>query len=181
MDNADAHKMLGVTHLHWGKRKIQRTWRGMCYIMLRLEGKEPTTGNIRNYQSEKLGRYDGNTLLTELMPIRKPKVHRWGCEELIPQFTSRDEYYRAVKPRRIKLLRELVEDHKPKAIICYGKAYWNDYQELFEGNDFIPNSQFQIVLSGETMVILTPHFTARSMNGRFDDVVSTINHRTKPR
>lgn len=24
-DNAMAHKMLGVTNLHWGKRKIQRT------------------------------------------------------------------------------------------------------------------------------------------------------------
>ena len=38
-DNAEAHKMLGVTHLHWGRRKIQRTWRGMCHIMLRLEGR----------------------------------------------------------------------------------------------------------------------------------------------
>ncbi len=38
-DNAEAHKMLGVTHLHWGRRKIQRTWRSMCHIMLRLEGR----------------------------------------------------------------------------------------------------------------------------------------------
>ena len=34
-DNAEAHKMLGVENLHWGKRKFQRTWRGICYIMLR--------------------------------------------------------------------------------------------------------------------------------------------------
>jgi len=52
MDNAEAHKMLGVTHLHWGKHKIQRTWRGICYIMLRLEGQEPTRENIRRYQAE---------------------------------------------------------------------------------------------------------------------------------
>ena len=51
MDNAQAHAMLGVTHLHWGRRKIQRTWRGMCYIMLRLESNEATTANIRAYQS----------------------------------------------------------------------------------------------------------------------------------
>ncbi len=76
MDNAEAHKMFGVTYLHWGKRKIQRTWRGMCYIMLCLEGNEPTAENIRAYQAEKLGRYGGNTLLTELMPIPKPKVRR---------------------------------------------------------------------------------------------------------
>ncbi len=51
-DNAEAHKMLSVTNLHWGKRKIQGTWRGMCYIMLRLEGTEPTSENIRSYQVE---------------------------------------------------------------------------------------------------------------------------------
>ena len=64
MDNAYAHKILGVTHLHWGKRKIQRTWRGMCYIMLRLEGKESTIESIIRYPAVKLGRYGGgNTLL----------------------------------------------------------------------------------------------------------------------
>lgn len=46
-DNAEVHKMLGVTHLHWGRRKIQRTWSGMCNIMLWLEGKEPVKEHIR--------------------------------------------------------------------------------------------------------------------------------------
>ena len=126
MDNAEAHKMLGVTNLHWGRRKIQRTWRGMCYIMLRLEGNEPTTENIRTYQAEKLGRDGGNTLLTEMMPIPKPKVHRWDYEELIPQYGSRKEYYRVVKPRRIELLRGMIEENQPKVVMCYGKSFWND-------------------------------------------------------
>jgi hypothetical protein len=56
MDNAGAYKMLGVTHLHWGRRKIKRTWWGMWCIMLRLEGEEPTKENISRYQAEKLGR-----------------------------------------------------------------------------------------------------------------------------
>jgi hypothetical protein len=92
--------------------------------MLRLEGREPTRENIRNYQAEKLGRFDGNTLLTELMPIPKPKVKRWDYSELIPQFASREEYYRTVKPRRIK-------EHRPKVAVCYGKAFWGDYRQLF--------------------------------------------------
>jgi hypothetical protein len=63
-----------------GKKKIQRTWQGMFNIMLRLEGNEPTTENIRTYQSEKLGRYGGNILKTELLAIPKPKVHQWDYE-----------------------------------------------------------------------------------------------------
>lgn len=176
-DNARAHKMLDVTKLHWGRRVIQRTWRGMCYIMLRLEGKEPTRENIRTYQAEKLGRYGGNTLLTELMPIPKPKVRRWDYDELIPQFDSREDYYQTVKPRRIEYLRGLVEKHRPKVVIGYGKGFWSDYRQLFAGHDFSDEDGFQTAVADETLVILTAHFTARSMNGRFDDVVAVIDER----
>ena len=171
-DNAEAHKLLGVTHLHWGRRKIQRTWRGMCYIMLRLDGREPTRENIRSYQAEKLGRFGGNTLLTELMPLPKPKVKRWDYEELIPQFASREEYYRVVKPRRIGYLRALITEHRPRVVVCYGKAFWSDYRELFEGSTFEQEGLFQTAAFDNTLVVLTGHFAARSMNGRFDEVVS---------
>jgi hypothetical protein len=46
----------------------------MITIMLRLEGKEPTTESIHAYQEEKLGCSSGSTLLAELMPIPRPKV-----------------------------------------------------------------------------------------------------------
>lgn len=91
--------------------------------MLRLEGIEPTREIIRNYQAEKLRRFGSNTLLTELIPIPKPKIKRWDYDKLIPQFVSREEYYRVVKPRRIRSLRALIKEHRPKVVICYGKAF----------------------------------------------------------
>jgi len=173
-DCAEAHKLLGITKHHWEKRVIQRTWRGMCYIMLQLEGKEPTRTNIRNYQAEKLGRFGGNTLLTELMPIPKPKISRWGYEELIPQFSSGKEYYQRVKPRRIKHLQRLLAQYKPSVVIGYGKGFWKDYKELFEVYRFSPKNNFEVAYDGTTLVILTDHFTARTMNGKFDEIVSII-------
>lgn len=157
-DNAEAHKMLRVTNLHWGKRKIQRTWRGMCYIMLRLEVQEPTRENIRTYQAEKLGRFGGNTLLTELMPIPKPKVKRWDYVELMHQFASREEYYRTVKPRRIHYLQALIKEHRPKVAVSYGKAFWSDYRQLFEGSVFELEGLFQTAVLDDTLAILTGHF-----------------------
>lgn len=173
-DNAEAHKIIGITKHHFGKRTIQRTWRGMCYVMLRLEGIEPTTENIRNYQAEKLGRFDGNTLLYELMPIPKPKISHWGYEELIPQFTSREGYYTKIKPYRIKLLKELSIKHEPKAIVAYGKGYWPNYKELFGETSFLPKGQFQVGKHRDTNVVLVDHFTARTMNNKLDEVVSLI-------
>lgn len=137
--------------------------------MLRLEGSEPTTRNIRTYQAEKLGRFAGNTLLTELMPIPKSKVRHWDYEELIPQFASREEYYRVVKPRRIELIRVFIEGHKPRVVIGYGKEFWEEYRDLFEGREFKQEGQFQTAVFGDRLVSPTSHFAARGINGRFYD------------
>jgi hypothetical protein len=173
-DCAKAHKLLGVTKLHWGKRIIQPTWRGMCYIMLRLQGQEPTRSSIRRYQAEELGRFGGTTLLTELMPIPKPNFSGWAYDKLIPQFSSRSEYYRLVKPRRVRYLRRLIDQRQPKVVIGYGKVFWAEYKALFERFRFLTKEHFEVAFDGTTLVILTRHFTARTMNGKFDDVVSII-------
>ncbi len=173
-DNAEAHKLLGITKFHWGKRVIQRTWRGMCYIMLRLENEDPSRENIRHYQAEQFGGKHGNTLLTELMPIPKPNVNSWGYEELIPQFASREDYYQQVKPQRVDYLRQLVGEHRPPVVIGYGKAFWPSYKELFPDHDFENKDIFEIAINQGTLVVLTGHFTARIMNGKFDDIVSII-------
>jgi hypothetical protein len=177
---SEAHKILGITKHHLGKKIIQRTWRGMCYIMLGLEKKKIDTESIRNYQADYLGRFQGNTLLCELMPIPKPRINDWGYEKLIPQFTSRDEYFQVVKPRRIKYLRNLINQYRPKIVIGYGQGknetYWQAYKELFPNIKFLQSGQFLVARDKNMVVVLTDHFTARTMNGKLDEVVSIIKN-----
>jgi hypothetical protein len=177
-DCAEAHRMLGIVHHHWGKKRIQPTWRGMCCIMLELEGKPVSTEHIRNYQADWLGRSHGRTLLVELMPIPKPSLMAWGYQQLIPQFATREHYYRVVKPRRINYLRRLLREHSPSVVICYGKSYWSDYKELFGEATFTTIDQFQIAIVNNTLVILTDHFTARTMNNKWPTIVSIIKKYT---
>jgi hypothetical protein len=170
-DCARAHSILGITKHHAGKRVIQRTWRGMCYVMLCLEDKRPDRENIRDYQAEHLGRCGGTTFLCELMPIPKPRTKSWTYRMLFPQFPSADEYYRSVKPRRIKLLRRLVAQQDPMAVVCYGKGYWQSYKELFPGRCFKENGKFLIARERHPIVVLVDHFRAPSMNGMLDAIV----------
>ena len=174
-DLARAHRILGITKHHTGRRVIQRTWRGMCYIMLKLEGQPTGTEHIRQYQAERLGRFQGNTLLCELMPIPKPKMKVWGYKGLIPQFHSAAEYYEVVKPQRISLLRQMLQKHRPKVVVGYGKTHWNAYQALFPGLEFESKEGFLVGGSQEQLAVMTPHLTARQMNGRLDAVVSLIH------
>jgi len=177
-DCANAHQILGITKHHTGRKVIQSTWRGMCYIMLLLEGKPVDRESIRNYQADYLGRFLGNSLLCELMPIPKPGIGSWGYENLIPQFNSANEYYQIVKPRRIKYLRGLIHEYSPKVVICYGKgsenSYWQSYSRLFPDLTFSPNGQFSVGTNRQTIVVLTDHFTSRTMNGKFDEVASIL-------
>jgi hypothetical protein len=177
-DCMEAHKILGILKFHTGNRVIQSTWRGMCYVMLRLEGKPVDRESIRNYQADYLGRFQGNTLLCELMPLPKPSIHSWDYGTLLPQFRSADHYYRIVKPRRISYLHGLIQEYHPKVVIGYGqgtaKSFWQAYCELFPHMHFYPNGQFLVGRDSRTMVVLTDHFTSRTMNGKLDEVVSIV-------
>ncbi len=165
VDCAEAHETLGISKHHRGKKVIQRTWGGMCSVMLRLEGLETDRESVRNYQAYCLGSSHGSTLLCELMPIPKPSIGSWGYEKLIPQFASRDEYYQVVKPCRVKHLQRLLREHRPKIVIGYGKKYWTYYKELFPDLKFASSGQFLTAETEDMVVVLTDHFTARTMNG----------------
>ena len=177
-DCKKAHEILGITKYHEGTRVIQRTWRGMCYSMLKLNHQNVTTEMIRDYQSQYLGRANGNTLVCELMPIPKPKISTWNYHDLIPQYKSRKEYYNAVKPNRIKLIKEPYNQYSPKVIIAYGKSYWNDYKKIFDTVKFetIKNKPFAVGTSGSTRIILTHHFVSKTMNYQLDNLTKYMKN-----
>lgn len=161
------HKRDGVTKFHEGKRVSQPTWWVMCEVMLGIAGSEVSREAKRTYQAERLGRHNDETLLLELMPIPKPDLSSWGYEELIPQYSSRENYYRSVLPSRISLIRALIERHQPKLVIGYGKGYWDHYQRLFGDMPLRPhplNDEFKYG-RGATSVILMPHPTSWNLNG----------------
>lgn len=173
-DCASAHKKLEITEFHFEKRKIQRTWRGMCILMLRLEGHlEFNTDMIRAYQAERLGRTGDSTFLLELMPIPKPSIKSW-YKDLFPQYSSSDEYYEIERPRRIEIIKKLIKDNKPSVVIAYGKAYWDHYKLLFPDAIFEMNDQFLFADINGTRVVLSDHFTARTMNKKFEKLYEVI-------
>lgn len=175
MDCAEAHKILGVKDYHIGRPRIQRTWRGMCYIMLCLADTLPNRESIRKYQSDFLGRANGKTLLCELMPIPKSKIIKWPYRDLIPQYTGRMDYYKTVRPARIRILKDLIKQCSPKIVICYGKKFWPSFEEIFDKHVFEKYNSFpfQVASNEGTTVILTHHLS-RISNDVLESVVKAI-------
>lgn len=161
---------LGITKHHTGRRVLQRTWIPMCEVMLRLDGKPTNADSKRNYQAEYLGRRGtaGRTLLLELMPLAKPSIKAWPYEGHLHRFPDPETYYRVEKPKRVRLIQDLVALHCPKLIVAYGKGYWPDYKQIAPDMAYkrdTVSSKIEVA-RGETSIILTPQFASIAMNGQ---------------
>ena len=78
----------------------------MSKIVLRMDG-DPDWQSVdraRQYQAERLGRFGGETFLTDLLPLPANSVGDWPYPEL---FVGKEAYRREVLPARIAALREL--------------------------------------------------------------------------
>jgi hypothetical protein len=124
----------------------QATWAPLCSVMLGLDGKFERMGNkgeIIKYQSTKLGRFSGDNLLAELLPVPKSgaavfnRIHR----ELLGFSDRADihEYRREVLPHRKVMLAKMLKERfsegrkfRPRLIVGYGRP-WSDVEEIFEG------------------------------------------------
>ena len=95
----------------------------------------------QEYQATKLGRYDGATFLTELMPLPCPRINAWPYPCI---FATKAEYYTRVRPCRIKWLRSQISAFQPRFVFCYGKGNWRHYEEIFSDVEFRPELDKQI-------------------------------------
>lgn len=80
-------------------------------------------------------------------------------------------------PHRVKYLRHLLNEYRPKTVVCYGKGCWQKYQELFDKDRFSQHGPFMVAQHQDTCVILTKHLMPRVMkNEELDDVVALIKN-----
>lgn len=176
-DLRQAHiNCLKIPKHHLGKRNIQPTWRPMCQLMLRLNGRPATREAIRKYQAENLGRLRGTTFLAELLPIPKPTFDSWPYASIYPQWPTLNDYHRAMLPRRKNILKIAIGKYNPNVIIAYGKRFWPYYTEILGGKGFRKSGPFLVRLNPRKSVsaILVPHMASRQMNGQINRLLCEV-------
>lgn len=164
MDCAEAHEGLAIRHLHQPGRgeqvRRQATWSEMCWLMLRLSACPETNEFALAYQADLLGRRNGQTLLTELLPLPRGNVRHWPYAELLPQFDSPRAYRASVLPQRLQLLRGLLDARRPQLVVCYGSPR-RVFETLFDEHRFEraeQNSPLWRSVRNNQAVLLVPHF-----------------------
>lgn len=86
---------------------------------------------LRDYQVQRLGRSNDETCLLELLPLPSPNTSSFIYKDwdIIPNNEDRDSYTKSLIQERIKQIRALIAQYKPKYVVMYSTdkkyiAYW---------------------------------------------------------
>ena len=117
--------------------RSQKTWRGLIVMQLAAERREVSPDLIKQFQAAEWGRRSSNNCLLELFPLPAPKSSQWNYSawSSIDYLVTKPRYIQALAPRRVRLLRSAVAQHRPKAVIFYSNTYVSYWSEI-AGVDF---------------------------------------------
>ncbi|OGZ05524.1 MAG: hypothetical protein A2845_05965 [Candidatus Lloydbacteria bacterium RIFCSPHIGHO2_01_FULL_49_22] len=158
-------------HMAWftDGAPTQATYRKLIYLLRYFQtSKEPSLEDIREYQINHFGRKNNDHALLELMPLPARSLHAkdWVyASSGIEGLSSRREYLKMYKPERIKRLRELIQKHKPKVVICYSMVYLEDWREITDApfHETIPKKLY-VAKDDHTVYAVVPHSVAHGVS-----------------
>ena len=114
--------------------KPQRTWKRLCLIELALRGDEGPLSDALQHQANSLGRQAGGNMLLELLPLpkpsRDPEDWKYGTWTTISWLRQHDSYEKRVSAGRIKAIKALLDEHRPRVIVFYGLTFRKYWQQL---------------------------------------------------
>jgi len=131
----------------------------------------------RWYHDHRLWTQGSRGCQANLYPLGKRSLDAWP-EDFKELFgfgpADRDAYLKIVADTRFKELRRSWLEHSPQATICFGKAGWEEFEEVFEVTS-VP----RILAGGKVRVhdhehVVLTHFFTRGMTNADADTVSTF-------
>ena len=123
-------------NINWEEYRENRLW---------LEGSKIFNGNLMPVGKHSLKLKDWPECYSKLFGLTREEYH---------------SYYNYIKQSRYKLFADCIKEYKPQAVVCYGKAYWNDFEEVFVNEDeAMEYNDFKTRIYEKSKVILTRHFS----------------------
>lgn len=134
MDVEAFHEALGDgDHLFNQRAPLQRTWNKLIEAHFAARGQRSHREDRRQFQIEKLGRARADHCLLELMPLPSPHLGAWiyeACVEQVAWLESRRTYLARWRSQREKLIKRLVRQYRPRAVVMYGASYLQSWRAI---------------------------------------------------
>ena len=181
-DVCEYHKLFGVDLESFG---TQRTWAKLIRCHLARHGKDESSlskETVLDYQRMVWLREDSGTCGLELLPFPAPSTKHWSKtykkifenSSFHSDFSSRKAYARHMLPKRIAIIKSLIEEHQPRTILFYGKGYLQHWQNIAGGAFTTEDGVLQAERNGMRYIAM-PHPVAHgSKNATWEAVGRSI-------
>ncbi|MFN8372990.1 MAG: hypothetical protein U0694_08940 [Anaerolineae bacterium] len=177
MDLRTAHD---ADHLNWDicqhRNAYPLCWLIIAKITRALHGHDDwrSLERARDYVCERLGHPEGETFLPDLMPLPKPSAGHWSSL-YAAWYPTLKAYYASVLPKRQHMFRELLAQHRPRLLLCYGRANYPHYKGLVEVSDWhiLPDTNIHVARWHESTIVLTPFLGNGAISSR--DVAALVD------
>lgn len=178
-DLADYHRAIGFPYHFEAPFPLQRTWGPLARALQAAHGASTELSALKTVQSTQLGAHGGQAALLELLPLPAPDTDTWPYGELaedVPALCDRPTYRTAYEPARLAMLRMLIDEGRPRAVVCYGNGYRSSWASL-------TSAPLRPITIGErgcfvsdvagAMLLMVPHPVARGGTNRFWEAVGS--------
>jgi hypothetical protein len=178
-DVAEFHTAFGQPELFLPNAPAQRTWQRLIRTIFAARGLQPNAEQMRQFQIASFGRVEGCSASLELLPLPSPRTSVWnygpGQGDPPEPWTdleylqTRPNYRQHVLPHRIASLRQMIDEHRPSAVLFYGESYRPQWTSVCDIE--FPQGDYSFIAHGETQYMLLPHPTPQygpSPAGHFD-------------
>ena len=122
-DLATYHRAIGLARHVDPPFPLQRTWGPLARVLQAWRAESTDVPALRRVQAADLGAHGGSGALLELMPLPATGTSAWPYASLardIPALLDRAQYRSAYEAARVRMLRALIDEGQPRAVICYG-------------------------------------------------------------
>jgi hypothetical protein len=133
------------------------------YLYFR-HGKVPSSEDIRGYQSRVLGDAElKDSCVVDLMPLpaRSTSDEDWQYAGYVG---PREEYLEKHKPARVRQLRGLIGEHRPRLVIFHSLTYRADWALVVGSSPRQITRQMYFEGSGATAFCVIPNANSRGMS-----------------
>lgn len=145
--------------------RLQPTWAQLVRVILAAKGQATDNAAVRDYQAHSLGRSIGETCLLECSALPSPDLTSWLLPTLteLPHLQSREIAYRVLVPARLRRMRQMIDEYKPRSVVCYGSRsrWWGE----IAGGKLTPVGGLTTGRRGASRILVVRHPTARWKTG----------------
>ncbi|MBY0437040.1 MAG: hypothetical protein K2W80_02525 [Burkholderiales bacterium] len=168
-DVSEYHRAIRQDEWFGPHPKIQRTWAAMIRVELAWGGLSTDVESVRRYQRDHLGRTNGSTRLSPLLPLPSKSLDHWHYPAWTADhaFLTRSRYRDEFLAVRVAHLAQALSVNQPRTVTFLGLSCLPQWQRIAGNTPLVPSELGHVGKSGQTTFVVCTHPAVKGVKNEY--------------